>query len=198
MYNFLCEIKTNFYQRKFLVILGVASCLLGIVLALFVKYDFTILKGRVFILNPIKYVEAILSEDFSGIKLLFSRLAFGFLLLVIVFILGINSYTVFINYSLIIYKIYSVVFYFKYFISCFAFHGFIIFFFLILLDGIFTCAAILLAIINMYSCSIEGEGFNVRKRTMLITASFIILLLFGMCEQVFIYVIIRPFNLLVV
>ena len=88
---------------------------MGVVFSFTFKYDFGGADGAVFMLNPNKYVDTILGDNFSAVKLFFSRAALGALVLAVAFLAGFNSYTVFLNYALIIYKTYSVTFYFKFF-----------------------------------------------------------------------------------
>lgn len=198
MFLVLNEIKNNCVERKFMIILGAAACVAGIIFAFIFKYDFGGADGAVFILNPNKYVCTVLGDDFSAAKLIFTRTAFGALTLAIVFITGLNSYTVFLSYALIIYKTYSAAFYLKFFVTGFAFHGFIIFVFLVFTECLCLSAAILLLMINCYDCSVCDETFNVKKRLVFFDASLFIVLVFSVYEAAFIAVIARPFNLLII
>lgn len=192
------EIKNNCMRLRFMIVLGAVACVLGVIFAFAFKYDFAGSDGAAFVLNPNKYVEMVLSGDFSAAKLIFARTAFGALALAVVFLAGLNSYTVFLNYALIVYKTYSVTFYFKFFITGFAFHGFIIFVFLIFTECLCLSAAILLLMINCYGCSVFDDAFNIKKRLVFFGASLLIIVVFAVYEAIFVTVIVRPFNLLII
>ena len=198
MFIVLSEIKNNLSERRFLIVLGIISCVIGVVFSFTFKYDFGGADGAVFILNPNKYVDTILGDNFSAVKLFFSRATLGALVLAVAFLAGFNSYTVFLNYALIIYKTYSVTFYFKFFITGFAFHGFVIFTFLIFIECLCATLAILLIIVNSFACSVCDEEFNIKKRLVFYAVSLLIIIIFALYEAIFISVIVRPFNLLII
>ena len=198
MFLVLNEIKSNCIERRFLLAVGAAAFILGCIFSFVFKYDFGGADGAIFILNPNKYVAYVLSDDFGAVKLIFTRLAFGAALLGMAFLLGFNAYAVFLNYALIIYKAYSAMFYFKFFVAGFGFHGFVIFVFLIFAECVCTSFAVLLVVVNSFACSMCDERFNIKKRLAFFCASLLIILIFAVYEAIFISVIVRPFNLLVV